>query len=97
VNCGHGVSGTGTTAVPLDGPLIPWDWTIQLNYLAGDDGVIDVALDRQAVRVPVVEGPNTVYVRVTGGGDTLHLASATRGLAVCLDSGAAGTVELAGR
>jgi putative Ca2+/H+ antiporter (TMEM165/GDT1 family) len=97
VNCGHGVSGTGTTAVPLDGPLIPWDWTIQLNYLAGDDGVLDVALDRQAVRVPVVEGPNTVYVRVTGGGDTLYLASATRGLAVCLDSGAAGTVELAGR
>ena len=50
-----------------------------------------------AVRVPVVEGPNTVYVRVTGGGDTLHLTSATRGLAVCLDSGAAGTVQLAGR
>ncbi|SNR67466.1 hypothetical protein SAMN06272737_11887 [Blastococcus mobilis] len=41
----------------------------------------------------MVEGPNSVFVRVIGGGETLRLRSATPGLAVCVDSGAVGFVQ----
>lgn len=93
-NCGHGVSTRRTTVVPLDGPLVALDWTIQLNYLAGDDGVLEVSLDGEGLRVPVAKGPNTVYVRLVGGGDQLRLRSATPGVAICVDSGFVGFVEV---
>jgi hypothetical protein len=92
--CGHGVSASRTTVVPLDGPLVPLDWTIQLNYLAGGDGVLEVALDGNALRVPVEEGPNSVYLRLVGGGEELRLRSATPGVALCVDSGFVGFVQL---
>jgi hypothetical protein len=92
-NCGHAVAGERTTIVPLDGPLIPWDWTLQLNYLAGDDGVLEVSLDGEAVRTPVQQGANTVYVRVAGGGDAVRLRSTSPGVGICLDSGVVGNVE----
>ena len=79
--------------MPLDGPLIPWSWTVQLNYLAGDDGVLEVALDGETIRTPVQKGANTVYVRVGGGGNALHLTSATPGVGICLESGAVGNVR----
>ena len=39
-NCGHGVSGTRTSVIPIDGPLVPLEWTVQLNYVAGADGTL---------------------------------------------------------
>jgi hypothetical protein len=93
--CGHGVSALRTTAVPLDGPLVPLDWTIQLNYLAGGNGVLEVALDGEVLSVPVKEGPHSVWLRLVGGGDELRLRSATPGVAICVDSGYVGFVELA--
>jgi hypothetical protein len=92
--CGHGVSALRTTVVPLDGPLVALDWTIQLNYLAGGDGVLEVAMDGESLRVPVVEGPNTVFLRMVGGGDQLRLRGATPGVAICVDSGFVGFVEV---
>ena len=94
--CGHPVGDRRTTVVPLDGPLVPWDWTVQLNYLAGADGVLEVSLDGESVRTPVQRGPNTVFLRVLGGGENLHVRSRTAGVAVCLDSGVVGRMELVG-
>lgn len=95
-NCGHGIRSGSATSMPLDGPLVALPWTVQLNYLAGADGFVEVALDGEWVRVPVLEGPNTVYVTVIGGGADLRVRSVTDGLAVCLDSGRVGFVEPAG-
>lgn len=92
-NCGHGVRAGRTTSIPLDGPLVALPWTVQLNYLAGADGFLDISLDGEWIRTPVVEGPNTVFVRVVGGGDRLRVKSVTDGLAVCVDSGRIGFVE----
>jgi hypothetical protein len=92
-DCGHAVTHGRRTVVPLDGPLIPWSWTVQLNYLAGDDGVLEVALDGETIRTPVQKGANTVYVRVGGGGGALHLTSATPGVGICVESGAVGNVR----
>jgi hypothetical protein len=57
-----------------------------------DDGVLEVSLDGEPLRTPVVEGANTVYVRVGGGGDSLRLRSVTPGVAICLDSWVVGNV-----
>lgn len=93
--CGHAVRGTATTRAGLDGPLWPREWTAQLNYLATRDGVLEVSLDGGTVRTPVRQGAGTVYVRLTGGGQTLNVTSATTGLGVCLDSAAVGDMVLA--
>ncbi|TFV66021.1 UNVERIFIED_ORG: hypothetical protein E4P37_07530 [Bacillus sp. AZ43] len=91
--CGYGVTAGRTTTVPLDGPLVSLPWTVQLNYLAGDDGVVEVSLDGRTVRVPVERGPNTAFVRLTGGGDELRLRGVTAGVGVCVDSGQVGFVR----
>jgi hypothetical protein len=92
-NCGHAVRGRRATDILLNGPLVAWEWTMQLNYLAGGDGVLDVWLDGEPTRVPVERGPNTVFVRVRGGGEELHVRTRTPDLGVCIDSGLVGLVE----
>ena len=91
--CGHAVTAERTTHVPLDGPLVALPWTVQLNYLAGEDGVLEVSLDDEWLEVPVRKGPNTVYLRIIGGGDSLRVKSQTPGLAVCLDAGVVGHMQ----
>jgi hypothetical protein len=94
--CGFAVPGGGTTRAVLDGPLWPREWTAQLNYLASEDGVLEVSLDGDAVRTPVREGANSVYVRLTGGGATISVSSPAPGLGLCLDSGVVGDMVPAG-
>lgn len=63
--------GPGTFA--LDGPLMERDWVLRLNYFAEDDGEIAVALDGEAVTVPVEAGLHQVHVALTGGGQELRV------------------------
>ncbi|WP_245713503.1 hypothetical protein [Nocardia vaccinii] len=92
--CGYAISGTQPVPVPLDGPMIDNAWTAQLNYLAGRDGRITVALEHgETVVAPVREGLNTVYVRVIGGGTLLRIGVATPGLHVCLGAGPVGVAS----
>lgn len=60
-------------AFPLDGPLLERDWVLRLNYFAEDDGEIEVALDGDAVTVPVDAGLHQVHVALTGGGQELRI------------------------
>ncbi|TXG92931.1 hypothetical protein DW322_20130 [Rhodococcus rhodnii] len=96
--CGFRVERTpdgvaGDTTIPLDGPLLDWEWTAQLNYFASTAGDVDVRLDTgDTVTVPVEAGLNQVFVRLIGGGDALHVEPTTPGLALCVGSGPVGTV-----
>ncbi|MGY2004227.1 hypothetical protein [Blastococcus sp. SYSU DS1024] len=93
-DCGHLVEGPARTAVPLNGPLMSLGWTVQLNYVASEDGEIDVSLDEgETVRVPVSAGANSVFVRLSGSGSSLHVTSRESDLAVCIDTGLVGLVE----
>jgi hypothetical protein len=95
--CGYAVSGEMPTTIPLDGPLIGWGWTIQLDYVANEPGHLDVAIgDGAPTRTPVERGAHTVYVRAVGYGEALRVTSGTPGLSVCVDRGHIGTVEPAG-
>jgi hypothetical protein len=89
--CGHPVKGGVTTEVALDGKAFPWDWIVQLNYLASRDGVIEVAFQHgKPMRVPVQEGPHSVYLRLGGSGEHIKVTSRTEGLGVCIDTGLVG-------
>jgi hypothetical protein len=88
------VSGEPATEVILDGELFAWGWTVQFEYLASQDGVVDVAFPTGVpTRVPVQEGVNTVYFHLTGGGDHLEITSRTEGLGLCVDTGVVGELQ----
>ncbi|MFD4183860.1 hypothetical protein ACFWPB_22610, partial [Rhodococcus sp. NPDC058514] len=90
--CGHRV-GSDLARLPLDGPLAGWEWTVRLNYLASADGEVAVSLEQgEGVTVPVRSGPNSVFVRLTGGGDHLEVRALGPDLTVCVGSGPVGVV-----
>jgi hypothetical protein len=89
--CGTRVD--GPTELTLDGPLAVWDWTVQLNYLASTDGMIDVSLTTgDAVSVPVNAGLHSVFVQVVGDGQSVKVTPRTPGLSLCLAAGQVGVV-----
>ncbi|MFC9550699.1 hypothetical protein ACFTWF_07585 [Rhodococcus sp. NPDC056960] len=92
-DCGHLVDRRSFVPIPLDGPLTGWEWTVQLNYLADADGEIAVAMEvGNPVRVPVHQGANSVFVRLTGGGRNVRVSTLTRDLSLCVGVGPVGVV-----
>jgi hypothetical protein len=69
-------------------------WTVQLDYFANRDGVLQVSLGTgEAVRTPVQRGPHRVFLRLEGGGGELRLHSPTRDLALCMTGALIGLPE----
>ena len=93
-DCGYEVTGADATTVPVDGPLVAWEWTVQLNYLTGDDGTVRVAIgDGTPVTAPVVNGLHSVFVRLSGGGEALTVRADDPTLRICIVSATVGTVQ----
>jgi hypothetical protein len=89
--CGYFVQPDRPVRLGLDGPLLPTDWTTELNYLANTDGSITVSLSEgPATKVPVHPGLNRVYVRLPGAGDAITVRANTAALAVCVAAGPVG-------
>jgi hypothetical protein len=79
--------------MPLDGPLLPADWTAEINYLANSDGSMMMSLSEgQEVKVPVHPGLNRVFVRLPGAGQAITVRANTAALSVCVASGPVGFV-----
>jgi len=79
--------------MPLDGPMLPADWTAEINYLANSDGSVMLSLSEgDEVKVPVRPGLNRVYVRLPGAGDAITVRANTAALSVCIASGPLGFV-----
>ncbi|WP_433683665.1 hypothetical protein [Nocardia sp. CA-119907] len=93
-NCGYRVRGPQPTDIPLDGPMLEHEWTVQLNYLANRDDRITVSFEHGApVPAPVRTGLNTAYIRVTGSGSTLRISPRTPGLDLCIGVGPVGVAS----
>lgn len=90
-NCGYFTQPDRPARLVLDGPLLPADWTVELNYLGNTDGSLMLALsDGPEVKVPVRPGLNRVYARLPGAGDAITVRAATTALSLCLASGPVG-------
>ena len=91
--CGYLVQPDSPVRMPLDGPMLPTEWTAEINYLANNDGSMTFALsDGDATRVQVHPGLNRVFVRLSGAGNAVIAVANTSALSVCLASGPVGYV-----
>lgn len=89
--CGYFAQPGQPTRLILDGPLLPADWTVELNYLGNTEGSMVLSLSEgPEVKVPVHPGLNRVYARLPGAGDAITVRAATTTLALCLASGPVG-------
>lgn len=92
-NCGYLVQPDFPVSMPLDGPLLPADWTAEINYLANSDGSLMMSLSEGTeTKVPVRPGLNRVFVRLAGAGDAIKVRANTAALSVCIASGPVGFV-----
>ncbi|HEX7323290.1 MAG TPA: hypothetical protein VF299_10275 [Mycobacterium sp.] len=91
--CGYLIQPELPARLVLDGPLLPADWTAEINYLANVDGAMTLSLtDGRAARVRVHPGLNRVFVRLPGAGDAITARADTAALSVCIASGPVGYV-----
>lgn len=89
--CGYFTQPDSPAQLMLDGPLLPENWTVELNYLANVDGSMTLSLSEgPEVKAPVHPGLNRVYVRLPGAGDTITVRADTAALSVCIASGPVG-------
>ena len=91
--CGYLVQPDRPVQVGLDGPLLPTDWTAEINYLANSDGSMTMSLSEGVdTRVPVHPGLNRVFVRLPGAGNAIRMRANTASLSVCIAAGPVGFV-----
>lgn len=92
-HCGYLVQPDDEVTMPLDGPLLPADWTAEINYLANNDGSLTMTLPEGVpAKVPVRPGLNRVFVRLSGAGGAIRVRANTAALSVCIASGPVGFV-----
>ena len=89
--CGYFTQPDRPAHLVLDGPLLPADWTVELNYLANSDGSMTLSMTQgPAVKVPVHPGLNRVFARLPGAGDAITARADTAALSLCIASGPVG-------
>ena len=89
--CGYFAQPDKPARLILDGPLLPADWTVELNYLANSDGSMTLSLTQGPdVKVPVHPGLNRVFARLPGAGDAITVRANTTALSLCIASGPVG-------
>jgi len=92
-NCGYLVQPDFPVTMRLDGPLLPADWTAEINYLANSDGSLTMSLtEGTETKLPVRPGLNRVFVRLPGAGDEIKVRANTAALSVCVAAGPVGFV-----
>jgi hypothetical protein len=95
--CGYFVQTDIPVRMALDGPLLPADWTAEINYLANSEGSMTMSLSEGTeTKVPVHPGLNRVYVRLSGAGNAITVKANTAALAVCVAAGPVGFLAPAG-
>lgn len=89
--CGYFAQPDKPARLVLDGPLLPADWSVELNYLANSEGTMVLALTQgPEVKAPVHPGLNRVFARLPGAGDAITVRANTTALALCVASGPVG-------
>jgi hypothetical protein len=91
--CGYFLQPDAPVRIPLNGPLLPSEWTAEINYLANNDGSMTLALtDGTESKMKVRPGLNRVFVRLSGAGNAILAKANTSALSVCIAAGPVGYV-----
>ncbi len=91
--CGYFVQTNTPVRMALDGPLLPADWTAEINYLANTEGSVTMSLSEgPETKAPVHPGLNRMFVRLPGAGDAISVRANTAALSLCIASGPIGFV-----
>jgi hypothetical protein len=91
--CGYFVQTNTPVRMALDGPLLPADWTAEINYLANTEGSMTMSLSEgPETKVPVHPGLNRLFVRLPGAGEAINVRANTAALSMCIASGPVGFV-----
>jgi hypothetical protein len=89
--CGYFIQPDAAVQMPLDGPMLPAEWTAEINYLANSDGSMLMSLSEgPETKVAVHPGLNRVFVRLSGAGDAITVRAGTTALSLCVASGPVG-------
>lgn len=71
-DCGWAVFEEPTT-IALDRVLFEWTWVARMEYLAADEGEIEITLGEEVQLARVEEGLNELQFVIVGGGDQLTI------------------------
>jgi hypothetical protein len=89
--CGYFVQQDAPVRLALDGPLLPADWTVELNYLANSDGSVTLSLtEGPEVKVPLRPGLNRVFARLPGAGTEITAQVNNAAVSLCIAAGPVG-------
>ena len=83
--CGWRVGRAGRD-VPLTGRAFPWEWWLQIGYLASADSPVTVSAGGNHLDTDVRSGLNTLYVRLDGTFDEVRIDGLDEGVSLCVDS-----------
>lgn len=89
--CGYFAQPDKPARLVLDGPLLPADWSVELNYLANSEGTMTLSMTQgPGVKVPDAPGAQPGLRPAAGRGDAITVRANTTALALCLASGPVG-------
>lgn len=92
--CNHPLPAGGAVTLPLAGDVMPWVYTVRIDYIADRDGTVELALETgESVRAPVQEGAHRLYVRLTAGGQGIQVRSLDGDPSLCVMGGGVGRWE----
>ena len=97
--CGWRIDGGTMTTIPLDGPVIDYDWWIQIDYLSSADDVMTITGGAQQIEVELTRGLGTVFVHIDDefdGFDKISIGGLQPGTTLCVDAVAIGSAEPGG-
>lgn len=79
--------------VPLDDSPLDYFWWMELSYLSGDDGTIEVEIDGTSRKYPISGGLHRLFVQGEGGATGLTLRTSLGHAGLCVDSVKFGALE----
>lgn len=91
-NCGYVVK-QKLVEIPMEGDLLNYFWWMQISYLAGDDGTVEINYGDQSETLPVERGTHSLYLKGEGPVDPITITATTPGLRLCVDRVAVGRVQ----
>ncbi len=72
--------------IPLTGSAFLWEWWIRIGYLASQDSTVDVIAGSSHVTTTVDAGLNSLYVKVKGTFNSIHITGLDPGTTMCVDT-----------